>query len=70
MRSFSEYRALLNDPSEDALELAAELADTLPTGHEPSISTTLLRSIEGLDSPGQDLLRVAESLLPLRSQPG
>jgi hypothetical protein len=62
MRSFADFRNALSHPGEDALELAAELADTLPTGHEPSIAATLLRSIDQLEEEGRDLLRVASVL--------
>ena len=59
------YRTLRNElalESRDALELAAELADALPNGHEPSIANTVLRSVRGLESEGQDLLRLASVL--------
>ncbi len=62
MRSFADYLSSLADPSHDALELAAELADELPTGHERSIAATLLRSIGLLDDDGRDLLRLAAAL--------
>lgn len=62
MRTFAEYLASLADPSHDALELAAELADGLPTGHEPNIAATLLRSIELLCVDARDLLRLAAAL--------
>ncbi len=62
MRTFAEYLASLADPSHDALELAAQLAAELPTGHEPSITATLLRSIELLDDDGRDLLRLGAAL--------
>ena len=62
MRSFADYRDALRHPTADALDLAAELAQTLPTGHEPNVATTLLRSIERIGDPGQDLLRVAAAL--------
>ena len=62
VRSFADYRDVLNHPTTDALALAAELAQTLPTGHEPNVATTLLRSIERIADRGQDLLRVAATL--------
>jgi hypothetical protein len=33
LQSIADYRAALQDPASDELELAAELADALPTGH-------------------------------------
>jgi tetratricopeptide (TPR) repeat protein len=62
LRSFAEYRADLSQPSADELELATELADALPTGHEASVASTLLRSIRQLGEEGRDLLRLASVL--------
>ena len=62
LRSFADFRAALSQPGEDELELAAQLADALPTGHQPSIAATLLRSIDQLGEEGRDLLRVASML--------
>lgn len=61
-RSFAGFRAALTDPSQDELELAAELADLLPTGHEPSVAATLLRSVRRLGTEGRDFLRLASLL--------
>ena len=67
--SFAEFRAALQDPSQDELELAAELARALPGGHQASIAATLQRSIRHLDPVGSDVLRltavVAAAPLPL-----
>jgi hypothetical protein len=41
VRTYQDYRAALDDPDADELELAAQLADELPGGHEASIATTL-----------------------------
>ncbi|HEY6693962.1 MAG TPA: tetratricopeptide repeat protein [Solirubrobacteraceae bacterium] len=68
LRSFSGYRRMLASPAEDELELVAELADALPTGHERSVAATLARSIDRLDEPGRDLLRLA-SLFTARPIP-
>jgi TIR domain/Tetratricopeptide repeat len=57
--SFAEFRAALQDPSQDELELAADLAKALPGSHEASIAATLHRSIRGLDPAGSDVLRLA-----------
>jgi hypothetical protein len=62
LRSFADFRTALSQPGEDELELAAKLADALPTGHQPSIAATLLRSISELAEEGRDLLRVASML--------
>jgi tetratricopeptide (TPR) repeat protein len=66
---FADFRAALADPSEDELELAAELADTLPAGHERSIAATLRRGIEWLGEEGLDVLRLASVLAvaPIRT---
>ena len=61
-RPYHAFRDELKDHDEDALELATELADALPNGHEPSIAQTMLRSIRSLGAEGQDLLRLAMSL--------
>lgn len=65
--TIAEFRRLLGEPSRDELELSAELADTLPNGHEKSIAATLLRSIRALPRQGQDFLRLASrvSALPI-----
>jgi len=48
---------------DDVLEFAGELAGTLPHGHEASIASTFLRSIDRLESEeGLDFLRLASRL--------
>jgi len=54
LQSFAEYREKLASPTDDELELAAEFVGTLPTGHEKSIASTLLRSIKHLGQEGWD----------------
>jgi hypothetical protein len=61
-KPFAEWRSRLANSTRDVLELAAELSDALPTGHQPSIASTLLRSIEDLGDEGKDLLRLASVL--------
>ena len=60
--SFAQFRENLADPAEDELELAAELAEMLPSGHEKSVAATLLRSVRSLSEEGQDFLRLASLL--------
>jgi hypothetical protein len=43
--SFVQYRANLANLVTDELELAAELAEMLPSGHEKSVAATLIRSV-------------------------
>jgi len=53
----------LADPTDDALEFAADLKGELPTGHEASIASTFLKSIDRLESEeGLDFLRLASRL--------
>jgi tetratricopeptide (TPR) repeat protein len=70
LMSFAQFRAALRDTSRDELELAAELAEALPGGHEASIAATLRRSLRSLGPAGSDVLRLAAVLatapVPLR----
>jgi len=61
-QSFAEFRKDLSSPTRDELELAAELEGVLPNGHEKSIASTLIRSIERLGPEGWDFLRLASVL--------
>ena len=61
-QSYSELLDHLLDPTEDELELAAELREELPTGRERSISSTLSHSLDRLEDEGQDLLRLASMM--------
>jgi len=61
-QSFTEFLEGLKNPNQDELDLAADLTGQLPNGHEPSIATTLLRSIELLDQEGIDFLIIASIL--------
>lgn len=60
--SFESFVQALENPTEDALEFGALLKESLPTGHEPSISATLLKSIRQLGPEGLDFLRLASVL--------
>jgi tetratricopeptide (TPR) repeat protein len=62
VRSFGQYRAALANLTEDELELGARFVGQLPNGHEPSIASTLARSIARLDDAGVDFLRLASVL--------
>ena len=62
VRSFAQYRDALRDPDRDELVVAAGLTGELPDGHEASIAATLARSINQLDGPARDFLRLASRL--------
>ena len=59
---FGSFRSQLARADKDALELAKDLADALPNGHEASIAQTMLGSIRKLGAEGQDFLRLASVL--------
>ena len=59
---FESYVASLENPVEDAVEFGNVLRESLPTGHERSISATLLKSIRQLGPEGMDFLRLASVL--------
>ena len=59
---FESYRQALANPMEDAVEFGKVLKENLPTGHERSISATLLKSIRQLEAEGLDCLRLASVL--------
>ena len=60
--SFQEYLDELTDPKQDVLEYGALLRESLPTGHDRSITRTLLKSIELLGQEGGDFLLLASVL--------
>jgi tetratricopeptide (TPR) repeat protein len=62
LQSFADFRRELRREDRDALELAAQLARDLPTGHEKSIAQTLLQSIKNLRQEGLDFLSLASVL--------
>jgi tetratricopeptide (TPR) repeat protein len=62
LQSFGEFRAELGKQSRDELELAGEFTGVLPSGHEPSVAATLLRSVRSLGAEGLDFLRIASLL--------
>jgi tetratricopeptide (TPR) repeat protein len=61
-QTYAEYLRELDNETQDAVEFGARLRESLPTGHERSISGTLLRSIRMLGAEGTDFLRLASSL--------
>ncbi len=62
LKSYAQFRGELANPKSQALQLAAGWADMLPTGHEASIASTMLRSIDQLGGVGRDFLRIAAHL--------
>jgi len=62
LQSFGDFRSDLEKQSRDELELAVEFADIFPSGHEPSVAATLLRSVRSLGDEGKDFLRIASLL--------
>ena len=64
IQPFAEFRKDLSNSSSDrdTLEMAKELVGILPNGHEASIASTVLRSIERLDPAGWDFLRLVSGL--------
>jgi hypothetical protein len=62
IRTYAQWRTALAAPTPDELEIATHYTGELPSGHEPSVATTLARSIRRLDSPGYDFLRLASVL--------
>jgi tetratricopeptide (TPR) repeat protein len=59
---FAAVLDMLRQPDEDTLEFAAELDELLPVDHQRSVAATFLASIQRLDEPGRDLLRLASVL--------
>jgi tetratricopeptide (TPR) repeat protein len=62
LQNFAKFRVELGKQSRDELELATEYAGVLPSGHEPSVAATLLRSVKSLGEEGIDCLRIASLL--------
>ena len=62
VEGFESYAIALENPNEDAVEFGNSIKESLPTGHERSISATLLKSIRHLGPEGRDLLRLASVL--------
>ena len=62
LATFASFRAELGQTGKDVLELAKDLGEALPNGHEKSIAATLLRSIGLLEETGRDVLRLASIL--------
>jgi hypothetical protein len=62
VEGFDAYVEALENPNEDAVEFGSLLKQSLPTGHERSISATLLKSIRKLDVEGLDFLLLSSVL--------
>ena len=61
-QTFRQYLEELGNPDQDAVEFGAKLRESLPTGHERSISGTLMKSIRLLGAEGLDFLRLSSVL--------
>jgi tetratricopeptide (TPR) repeat protein len=59
---FEDYAEALGGPNQDAAEFGEALKESLPTGHQRSVGSTLLKSILQLDEEGRDFLRLASVL--------
>jgi hypothetical protein len=62
VQSLQEYLDELGQPQHDALEYGVLLKESLPTGHDRSITRTFLKSIQALGEEGKDFLRLASVL--------
>jgi tetratricopeptide (TPR) repeat protein len=62
LEDLETYAGSLKDHTDDAVEFGSDLKENLPTGHERSISATLLKSIQKLQPQGLDFLRLASVL--------
>ncbi|MBL8483200.1 MAG: toll/interleukin-1 receptor domain-containing protein, partial [Rhodocyclaceae bacterium] len=76
VRGFKEFRASLATPARDALDFAAELLKARAGSAAQrdaanlNLSQSLLMSVDALDARGQDLLRLAAGLAPVRLERG
>ncbi len=61
-RGYQPFLDGLGRTEKDILDLAAELGEDLPNGHQRNIAATFLSSIELLDAAGLDILRLAAQL--------
>ncbi len=59
---YRKYRQELAGQDSVALELATQIADMLPNGHEKAVAQTMLRGIGSLGDAGGDFLRLASVL--------
>ena len=62
IQTFQEFLDELSLPNRDAIEYGALLMESLPTGHDRSISRTLFKSISLLGKEGLDFLCLASVL--------
>ena len=69
-RTYEEYLAAFAGADSEAEDFGARLKEALPTGHERSISSTLLRSVRMLGADGRAFLELAAVLavapIPIR----
>ncbi len=69
LKSPQDFLGEMRAPGDDVLELAAELADSLPNGHEANIASTLLQGLERLGDDETLILLItsigAEAPLPM-----
>ncbi|WP_181872873.1 tetratricopeptide repeat protein [Billgrantia montanilacus] len=61
-QGYAGFLTRLQQPNQDALALAAQLAGELPNGHNPSIAVTFLGSLQTLSLEGLDFLRLCAQL--------
>jgi len=61
-RGLNAVQGALQHPGRDALDLAAQLDEALPNGHQRHIAATFLAGIRQLDEPAYELLRYAAVL--------
>ena len=59
---YTDVLQQIENPSQDALELAAMLAGELPDEHEASVAMTLLQSMKLLNDDGMTVLQLATLL--------
>lgn len=61
-KTYAGYLEAFDQPDSDAVEFGARIREVLPTGHERSISSTLMRSVRMLGPAGLAFLELASAL--------